>query len=429
MMRGNMTKKRIGGFLGLSVFVIFLSYCNISYGYVEPVRKVLPKTTETELTNPDLPKRKGIKIGEIILHSAVSTGLRIDPNIYLSSQDEKYDLVYVETASFGIEVPIQTNKISIDYEAIENHYERFHSNDHVDQRVRGLISLDLTDYRITVREVFRHFTELPGSANTSRLKQDTNDVRAGITRETAKFGFDVGYTNSIHTYHNDDSISGPLTYKDRSSVKHIADMSVGYRFLQKTSVVVEDDYGISEYESANSPDYYFNDILAGLKGEVYKNLSAHFLAGYRYQYFKEASVMFDDTFSGFICRGGLKYAISDDDVLDMAVERSVNDSTYQDITYYTANFVGFNYMHIFTDKISGQAFVTYQRNDYPTETTEGVKTAERRDNAYGAGLSLRYDIRRWLSAEVGYEFKKARSNFRTFGYEDHIASFKVTAGF
>ena len=111
------------------------------------------------------------------------------------------------------------------------------------------------------------------------------------------------------------------------------------------------------------------------------------------------------------------------------MERTVNDSTYSDVTYYTTDFVNLGYTHVFTDKISSRIYGSYQRNMYPTETTEGTKTAKRVDNACGAGISLHYDIRRWLSAEIGYEFKEAVGNFQTFSYNDNIATVKVTAGF
>jgi hypothetical protein len=427
-------------FIALGVFAVLWGYSGISYGYVEPVRPVLPNVTETGLTNPDLPNRKGVKeninwpfstedIGQITWHTALTTGVSIDPNIYLSSQDAAYDIVYADTASLGVDIPIQKNKLSMDYQATDYRYERFHVNDHLDQRVRGLLDIDLTDYRLTVSEVFRNFEELPGTSNTSRVKQDTNDLRAGITRQTDKFGFDVGYTNAVHHYNSDTPIFGSLTYRDRSSEKNIVDMSVGYKLWPKTSIALEDDYGVSEYKSLNSPDYYFNDILLGVKGEIFNKLSGSFQPGYRYQYFKESPIMFDGTYSGFICRGALKYSMTDKDVFDASLIRSIEDSTYQNVTYYAANFFGLSYTHVFTPKITSRVFGTYQRNGYPTETTEGAKTATRCDNAFGGGFTIRYNIQRWLSAEFGYEYKKARSNFRTFDYEDNITSFKITAGF
>jgi hypothetical protein len=321
------------------------------------------------------------------------------------------------------------HKLSMDYEAIENHYERYDINDSVSQRVRGLIDIELTDYRITFSDTFRNFTSLPGSETSSRLKQDTNDVRMGIMHQSDKFGFDAGYTNSVHHFYSDDIIFAPISYRDRSRMKHIADITVGYRYWQKIALVVEDDFGVADFNGPFSPDYYFNDLLFGLRGDIMKKLSTNFQAGYRYQYFKQSPFMFDDTISSFICRGGLKYSASDTNVFDLSVQRSFDDSNYQNLTYYAANFIGLNLTHVFTNKISGKFFGTYQRNDYPTATTEGAKTAKRHDNAYGAGFSVSYNIRRWLTAEIGYELKKARSNFRIFDYEDNLASFKVTAGF
>lgn len=426
-----MSKMRI---LALSIFcILFLSGAAVSYAYVEPARPVLVKRTPTELTNPDLPRREGIKLGEITLHAAVSAGVTIDPNIYLARRDETYDVVTLGRASIGVEVPFKEHKISLDYEAAEDHYNRFQHNDHLDQRARALIKLEFTDYRVIVSEVFRNFSELPGAANTVRLHEDDNAVRVGVTRETEKFAFDIGYSNLIHHYNSDDIIFSTVTYKDRNSMSHVCDISVGYKFLPKTSLIIENDYGISEHESGNSPDYYFEELLVGLKGDLHKNLTTDFQAGYHYQYFKSSPIFFDDTAAKFICRGGFKYTMTDKDIMDFTFERSVNDSTYQNLTYYTTDFAGVAYTHVLTPKITGRMFGTYQRNMYPAETTEvtdgNSKTAKRRDNSYGVGFSLRYDIQRWLSCEFGYQYKRAVSNFHTFDYEDGITSFKITAGF
>jgi hypothetical protein len=419
--------------LGFLVLVALLLQLNTSYGYVEPTKSILPKTTTAGLSNPDLPKRKGVEVGEIMFHSAISTGVIIDPNIYLGSHDEKYDIINTLEASFGIEIPLQEHRISLDYLAQQYFFERYNINNHFDQRVRGLLELNFTDYKVTLRETYRKYATLPGLDTSSRIKQDDNSVRLGVTHETDKFAFDVGYSNIVHHYFNDNPVFGVVTFKDRDSMLHVSDISVGYKIQPKTSIVLENDYGYATHRSDNSPDYYFDDILIGVKGELHENLTTTLQAGYRYQYFNDSPILYDETVSKFICRGGVKYAFSDRNIFDLNVERTVYDSTYSNVTYYTTNFVNLGYTHVFTDKLSSRVFGSYQRNMYPTETTEGTgaaaKTAKRVDNSYGAGVNLHYDIRRWLSTEVGYEFKQAVGNFETFGYNDNIVTFKVSAGF
>ena len=139
--------------------------------------------------------------------------------------------------------------------------------------------------------------------------------------------------------------------------------------------------------------------------------------------------MFHGPASTFIYRGGFKYTFSDRNILDLNLERTVNDSTYQNLPYYKSDFVGLGFTHVFTRKISARANASYQRNSYPADTTEQGETYKRRDDSGDVGLTLRYDIQRWLSAEVGYEYKKAVSNFKIYGYDDNIATLKVTAGF
>jgi Putative beta-barrel porin 2 len=415
-------------FLILSVLALQFGL-SAAYGYVEPTREILPQNTTYGISNPDLPKRNGAKVGDVLFHSAISTSVIFDPNIYLSPQDEKYDIINLLEASFGLEIPFQEHKLSLEYLGQQYFFERYDINNHFDQQVRGLLELNFTDYKVTLRETYRKYETLPGLDTSGRITQDDNSMRLGVAHETDKFAFDVGYSNIVHHYFSDNPVFGPVTFSDRDSMLHVADVSVGYKIMPKTSIVLEDDYGFASYRSDNSPDYYFNDILVGVKGELHENLTTTLQAGWRYQYFDKSPFLYDGTVSKFICRGGIKYAFSGKDIFDLGVQRTVNDSTYADNTYYTTDFVSLGYTHAFTEKLSSRIFGTYQRNMYPTETTEGTKTAKRVDNSCGAGVNLHYDIRRWLSAEIGYEFKEAVGNFETFSYNDNIATIKVTAGF
>ncbi len=419
-------------FLAVCAFVFLSVRAGTSYGYTEPVRPILSKMNGTVLDDPDLPNRSGFKtkIDHIVAHGAVSSGLTFDPNIYLNEGHHTYDMIYVENQSAGVEIPFKNHKLSLDYGITENIFERFPLNNHIDTRARGLLDLELSDYRITIGETYKTFTDLPGTQNQSRLKQDSSNMRAGIRHETDKFGFDIGYSHLFHNYDNDDSIFGPLTNRDRSSATDIMDATYAYRFFPKMAITLEDDYGDSNFVSSNSPNYFFNDVLLGLRGDLWRNkLSTNLQLGYRYEGLTSSPVMFHGPASTFIYRGGFKYTFSDRNILDLNLERTVNDSTYQNLPYYKSDFVGLGFTHVFTRKISARANASYQRNSYPADTTEQGETYKRRDDSGDVGLTLRYDIQRWLSAEVGYEYKKAVSNFKIYGYDDNIATLKVTAGF
>ena len=53
-------------FLVLCFLFLQFVLLRASYGYVEPTRSILSKSALDELTNPDLPKRTGFKVGDII---------------------------------------------------------------------------------------------------------------------------------------------------------------------------------------------------------------------------------------------------------------------------------------------------------------------------------------------------------------------------
>jgi uncharacterized protein (PEP-CTERM system associated) len=58
-------------------------------------------------------------------------------------------------------------------------------------------------------------------------------------------------------------------------------------------------------------------------------------------------------------------------------------------------------------------------NNYPDETTVGTETAKRSDVFFEVGASLRYQMRRWLAFELGYNYLSLDSNFNEFDYQDN----------
>lgn len=130
-----------------------------------------------------------------------------------------------------------------------------------------------------------------------------------------------------------------------------------------------------------------------------------------------------------IIRGGIEYLLTEDDILNLHLEKNIYESTYTNMNYYDAQFISLTYHHIFDPKIAGRLFGTYQKNEYPEESTEGTVTKEREDKFFGWGGALRYYIREWLSTEGRYEFIERDSNFTDFDYEVHLWTLRVSAGF
>jgi len=384
-----------------------------------------------ELDNPDLPNREGVKVQDIIVHGAFNAREELETNIYLADKKEKFDAITIFHPSAGLEVPLRDHKISLDYDAEVFVYGKFHTENHIDQRARALAEINLTNYKITVNNVLRDYTDRSADENSRRIGRFNNKLRAGVEAEFNRLYFDVGYTNMFDIYGSkDDLVYQNVTYGDRDRVYNIVDASIGYRFMPKTYVFVENDLGfIHYYNSSVPPDSWFIQSLVGLKGKPTNKIVANIKGGFRYQGYNSSAIYNDKDFAGFVASGGLDFLMTEDDKLYMGVERTVYESLYQNMNYYNANILSLEYLHKFNKKMSAKAFGSYQLNLYPGATVELGDTGKRYDNIFDAGLSLRYDIKKWASMEFKYEYTQRISKFSTYDYADNRIIFSGTGGF
>ena len=384
-----------------------------------------------QLTNTDLPNRNGIKIGEIKGHSALRVTEQFDSNIFLSNTNRQADAITVISPSAGVEIPFRDSSISADYQTDIWFYGTYNSQNHMDQYVRALVEMPLKDFIVTVKDSFSIVTSRADNENSARIRQNNNDMRAGIAAKFDLLEFDAGYTNRLETYASNDFIIAPnITYEDKNRFNNIFDATVSYRFMPKTSLFLENLLGFIDYYLCGQvPNSIYDQAALGIKGEWFKKADVNFKAGFRYQGYDSSDIIADKAYTGAIIGGGMNYRPTDEDAFALNLLRTVYESTYANMNYYITNFAGLAYTHRFTDKLSGGLFGSYELHQYPSESSENGLTAKRHDNYYVAGLSLRYDMRKWVSFEARYQFKDRISNFDTYDYFDNLATVRGTVGF
>lgn len=391
-----------------------------------------PLFAQVSLDNPGLPKRTGFKIGDrILLHGAMKAQEELETNIFLTKSKEKFDAITLLNPSVGIEIPIERNKLSFDYDAGIYLYGRHTDQNHIDHRARGLAEINLTDYKVTIKDVFRNYTDRAADENSVRVARKINVGRAGVAAEFGKLGFDAGYTNIWEAYGSrDDRIYQQVTYKDRDRMTNVFDGALAYRILPKTQILLQSNLGfVHYYNSSIPPDSWFLEALGGLRGRLTNKVIVNGNLGLRYQSYDKSGVYHDKYFFGPVARGGLDFAATKDDLINFSYEMTVFESLYANMNYYDSNLMSLRWTHKFNDKMSLGTYGSYQLSLYPSSTTEGDETGKRYDNVFVAGLKYRYDIRKWLSTEMGYEYARKISKFSTFDYVDNRIFINGTAGF
>lgn len=384
-----------------------------------------------QLINEDLPNREGIKLGGLVLHGAMKAREELDTNVFLTNDNRKFDAITVLAPSGGIEIPLGDNMISADYEGSMYLYGNYPDQNHYDQKARLLGELNLTRYKITLKDTYNDFTDRSADENSRRIQRRINNGRVGISTQMNKLGFDVGYTNLWEVYGQpDDIIFNNITYRDKDRFTNMVDAAVSYRFWPKTSLFFESDLGfITYYNSSLPPDSIFVDFLVGARGRPTNKTRVNIKGGIRYQNYSKSDVMNDKFFFGPVASGGFDFYINDNNILNFGVDMRVLESTYANMNYYYANMVGMKYKHMFTEKLSTTPYAFYQLSLYPGKTVENGVEAKRYDNLYGFGLSVRYDVRKWVSAEIKYEYTQRSSKFDIYDYLDNRVLFNGTVGF
>jgi hypothetical protein len=83
------------------------------------------------------------------------------------------------------------------------------------------------------------------------------------------------------------------------------------------------------------------------------------------------------------------------------------------------------YIQRFTTKLTGSLSFYYKRDSYHGDITVAGDSGKRKDDNFGAGLGLRYNIKRWLVFSGGYEFLKKDSNFDNFDFDKNSVYLNV----
>jgi len=382
-----------------------------------------------ELKNPDLPDRKGVKAGPLIMHAAYKSNVQFDTNVFLQDKNPQFDTITLVNPSVGIELPLGKHRFSADYDIGINFFGHNPHQNYADQRLRTLAEIKLTDYLITIEDTFKDFSSRSGSEDTNRIKQMTNEFKTAIEAKFDQLLFSLGYIFGIQNYKSKEIIYESMTYRDKNRFTNTLEGAVKYKFLPKTYAVVVGSLGVLNYFSNLSSDSFFGEVLGGLEGRPKKDLTIDLKGGLRYQHYYRSDLTSSNDFVGFVANGGINYDITNKDTVSLRLERAIYESTYDNMNYYTVNSITLGYTRQLMKNLTFKVAGGYQFNHYPSATVVDGVTAKRYDNFYFANCSLHYAINKWGAIEVKYEFVDRSSKFSDFDYIDHLVVIQGTVGF
>jgi hypothetical protein len=345
-----------------------------------------------------------------------------DSNIYYEPEDEKDDFVTTVSPGVACRWPWRAGRylLKLGYVADIINFWEYTAESRVDHTAQISAQFDFNHgARLELMDRFRRTKDPADSENTQDYQRNRNIASAEISVEREKFDFGLKYTN-IRDYYDD------LEYLNKWI--HIFSPRIYYRLLAKASLLAQYDYGLVRYDHPGDPhsNAEYHQPMLGLTGKLSQKLTGTIKAGYQWRYYSDKE---KKDFTGWVVRADLRYDYSSRTSFGLFGERSVNESSYQNQSYYSLFRVGADVQQELGRRLILSLSGWYQLNKYPEETAQGTKTDKRKDNLWAGFADLRYQVLEWLSADLIYAYRKRDSDFPVFDYDRHQVSLQLAAIF
>ena len=364
----------------------------------------------------DSASAQGLALGPFRVLPSLEFSIEYDDNILLTKDDKLDDIIFHIIPGISLELPSRKYAIRLGYQADVLRYadntdlDTVHHQALADARVNfnfGL-GLRLTD-RFLITDDFAGF---PVPELTERVErwENTLDVGADYTvRE--RYTFDINYRWFMVDYKDDPDFD----QFDRDD--HTIAGTFFYRVLPKTSVLGEINYNIVRYdEPAVAADRDSNAwrFLVGIKGDLTAKTSVQLRIGWEWRDYDNRQ-----DWDGLVAEGSIIWKYREPSQVRIFGGRANVESLFEGTNYYVSSFGGVEVRHFLSDRVILRARGLGGVNQYPEDPTLGVGSADRTDHFIEAGASVKYQMRRWLAFELGYNFLWLNSNFDEFDYTDN----------
>jgi hypothetical protein len=354
-----------------------------------------------------------IELGPFRILGTLKLSGTYDDNILLTPNREIDDFVWTISPGVAVELPARRYALRLAYLADILRYTDHDEFDTVHHSLQAEgqysfpwgLGLRLSD-RFLITDEFAGFPvpELTGLVDRT---ENTLEVGASYTLRE-RYTLDLNYKWFLVDYED--------RFNDLDREDHTIAGTLFYRVLPKTSVLGEVNYVRINYDDpvvAQDRDSEGWRFKVGLRGDLTAKTSAILKVGWE---FKDYDNPRREDWDGLIVEAEVIWRYRDPSEVRLFGGRANYESTFEGNNFLVSTFGGAEIRHFLTRRLVVRIRGLAGVNDYPERVTIGTKTDKRSDTFYQIGASLRYEIRRWLAVEFGYDRLLLDSNFGEFDY-------------
>jgi hypothetical protein len=345
--------------------------------------------------------------GPVTLRPQLDLTEQYNDNIFFRNTDREADFLSIISPGLEFEVGRDENFMRLDY-SWDNFFYADNDELNADQhRLRFQNSLVLDDFSVTGRDNIEFLSSVLSGGSTVR----NTVVDRAIYRDEYTLKYDLGERTAVYFegLHHTTDFDHPALFDSNTLM---GSLGFTWKAFSKTSLFSEVYYGQTA-RNVNGPGvkppWSWNlGGFIGARGDFTEKLTGTAKAGYETREFADGV-------------GGASSPVVSIGLTEAFTEKSTLRLTYTRQTYVSTEFLRSQ----FTADVVDLAFTQWIGNDgrfkgtvggyYNRDTYDGAQPAvggpvERADDLWRAYLTLNYDLSRWSSLLLGYEFEKFSSS-------------------
>jgi hypothetical protein len=386
------------------ILCIFFYLCSAAAVFAQSYAEEGIRIGEDEFTDVI-----GHQLGPVNVKAKVDTDMQYDSNIFWTPNDKKADLYNVTSPYVLVNMPLgidQRHLLQLMYNADIGTFSDYKSQNYINQYAAFNGDFKLPFGYIDVQDDFDYTSDRATTEFTSRIPRYDNIASTVVGVKFNKLSMETGYSDNIRDYVSD-------LYSQYSHTEDMVSETALYQILPKTKALIEYDHGWITYYKDSDRNGDYDQVRVGLKGDITGKTQALIKVGFQDRTYDNIN-----GFSGFVASAGTITQFSERTKLSLNYDQSAQESVYENNNYYD--------MHYFYATLNQKLMSHLElilnsgisRNIYPE--VDPTLFQKRMDSILVEGISLRYNIKQWAVAKLGYTFREDMSNIKAEAYNDHL---------
>jgi len=342
-----------------------------------------------------------------------------DDNVFRTRFDKRSDYANIVSPGITVEATPGRHEIKAAYLAEIIRYVNHTTNDS-DRHTASLVgNFNFTRFATRFKEEFRRTDDFPTTELTTRIRRNENVLGGGLDYDVFErwgVGFDFRWENFNY-------LRSDFDFLDRNTYTYATNLY--YRVTAKTRVFAEYNFVHEIFDSDKTRDNIRHRGLLGVRGDLTERLSLTARGGYERLLFHSDERSGQDQDNFVISLEG-NYRPVERLGIGLVLTRSFQSSTFGNNAQFGTSMANLVITYAFTPKVTFIPRGFFGVDNYRESALNIDRREKRLDYNYGGGLTLRYQLQKWIRLEGNYEFSRRDSNFNTNDYDDNRVFFAVT---